>query len=52
VKPADPFAPPNLLPQLCPPVNITGCSYTAQGSFSNLDIAPLLGREPQGELTV
>jgi hypothetical protein len=50
VKPADPFAPPNLLPQLCPPVDIIGCSYTAMGSFTDADITPLLGREPQGDL--
>jgi hypothetical protein len=49
VVPANPFAPPNLLPQLCPPVDIKGCSYTAKGSFSSADIIPLLGRQPQGD---
>jgi hypothetical protein len=52
VKPADPFAPPNLLPQLCPPVNITGCSYTAKGSFTDADITPLAGRAPEGDMEV
>lgn len=52
MKPANPFAPPELLPHLCPPVEIKGCSYTAKGSFSDADITPLLGREPQGDKEV
>jgi hypothetical protein len=34
---------------MCSPVNIKGCSYVAKGSFSDADIIPLLGREPQGD---
>jgi hypothetical protein len=48
-KPSDPFAPPELLPQLCPALHIKGCSYTKEGSFSGADVTPLPGREPVGD---
>jgi hypothetical protein len=48
-KPSNPFAPSELLPQLCPAVHIWGCSYTKEGSFSAGDVTPLPGREPQGD---
>jgi hypothetical protein len=38
-----------LLPQLCPLLDVKGCTYTARGSLKSSDIAPLLGREPAGD---
>ncbi|WIA15107.1 hypothetical protein OEZ85_001799 [Tetradesmus obliquus] len=51
-KPSNPFAPPELLPQLCPPVHIWGCSYSKEGSFSGADVTPLPGRQPVGDSEV
>eukprot|EP00879_Flechtneria_rotunda_P000120 GHRR01000180.1.p1 GENE.GHRR01000180.1~~GHRR01000180.1.p1 ORF type:complete len:425 (+),score=148.19 GHRR01000180.1:224-1498(+) len=48
-KPTDPLAPPALLPQLCPPINVVGCSYTKEGTFLASDIIPLVGRQPLGD---
>lgn len=49
-KPTDPFGPPALLPQLCPPVDIVGCTYNKQGSFQASDIIPLPGRAGDPEV--
>jgi hypothetical protein len=46
-KPANPFGPPELLPQLCPNFTITGSAYTKEGSFSEGDIIALPGRDDE-----
>lgn len=51
-RPSNPFAPPELLPRLCPAITVKGCSYTKSGSFTSADITPLPGREPQGDFEV
>eukprot|EP00882_Tetradesmus_deserticola_P025646 GHRQ01028187.1.p1 GENE.GHRQ01028187.1~~GHRQ01028187.1.p1 ORF type:complete len:280 (+),score=60.91 GHRQ01028187.1:313-1152(+) len=47
-KPSNPFAPPTLLPRLCPAITIKGCTYFKEGSFSSADVIPLPGRQPVG----